>query len=68
MSDAGAPPTEVALGLAEDADAVSVAPNWKLVWWRFRKHRLAVVCGVIVICSSRSSRCSRASSPPRGRM
>ncbi len=50
MSDAGAPPTEVALGLAEDADAVSVAPNWKLVWWRFRKHRLAVVCGVIVIC------------------
>jgi peptide/nickel transport system permease protein len=50
MSDAGAPPTEVALGLAEDSDAVSVAPNWKLVWWRFRKHRLAVVSGVIVIC------------------
>jgi peptide/nickel transport system permease protein len=49
MSDAGAPPTDVALGLPEDADAVSVAPNWKLVWWRFRKHRLAVVCGVIVI-------------------
>jgi peptide/nickel transport system permease protein len=23
--------------------AVSVAPQWKLVWWRFRKHRLAMV-------------------------
>jgi peptide/nickel transport system permease protein len=34
---------------ALDADAVSVAPNWKLVWWRFKKHRLAMVCGVVVI-------------------
>ncbi|MHA1567693.1 MAG: ABC transporter permease [Alphaproteobacteria bacterium] len=34
-------------GPSEDADAVSVAPNWKLVWWRFRKHRLALVAGFL---------------------
>jgi peptide/nickel transport system permease protein len=49
MSNIGAEPTAAVLGLAEDADAVSVAPNWKLVWWRFKKHRLAVVSGIIVI-------------------
>ena len=30
-------------------DLVSVAPNWKLVWWRFRKNRLAVVSAVVLI-------------------
>ena len=37
---------------AEDkelADAFDVAPNWKLVWWRFKKHKLAMVSGVILI-------------------
>jgi peptide/nickel transport system permease protein len=42
-------PEPVTLGLAEDADAISVAPNWKLVWWRFKKHRLALVSGVVVL-------------------
>ena len=46
---AGAEPTEAALDLIKHGDAVSVAPNWKLVWWRFKKHRLAMVCGVVVI-------------------
>jgi peptide/nickel transport system permease protein len=51
MTGASAEPTESALlDLPESADAISVAPNWKLVWWRFKKHRLAVVCGVIVLC------------------
>jgi peptide/nickel transport system permease protein len=36
-------------GLAEDAEAIYVAPNWKLVWWRFKKHRLALVSGLITI-------------------
>lgn len=31
------------------AEAIYVAPNWKLVWWRFKKHRLALVSGIIVI-------------------
>jgi peptide/nickel transport system permease protein len=30
-------------------DLVSVAPNWKLVWWRFRKNRLAVASAVVLI-------------------
>ena len=30
-------------------DRVSVAPNWKLVWWRFRKNRLAVASAVVLI-------------------
>jgi peptide/nickel transport system permease protein len=47
MSDARAEPA--ALDLPGDADAVSVAPNWKLVWWRFKRHRLAVVSGFIVL-------------------
>jgi peptide/nickel transport system permease protein len=33
----------------DDAEAIHVAPNWKLVWWRFRKHKLAMICGVIVL-------------------
>lgn len=28
--------------LADDRAHISVAPKWKLVWWRFRKHRLAM--------------------------
>ena len=39
----------IAADAPEAADAVSVAPNWKLVWWRFKKHRLAPIAGVIVI-------------------
>jgi peptide/nickel transport system permease protein len=44
-ADAGAAPPE----LTDDAEAFYVAPNWKLVWWRFKRHRLAVVSAVIVI-------------------
>jgi peptide/nickel transport system permease protein len=28
---------------------VDVADQWKLMWWRFRKHKLALVSGVLVI-------------------
>ena len=28
---------------------VYVAPQWKLVWWKFRKHRMALASGIIVI-------------------
>src|SRR4030095_12071712 len=30
-------------------ERISVASNWTLVWWRFRKHRLAMVSGVILL-------------------
>jgi len=47
------PVTDVSEGslssLAEDAEAIYLAPNWKLVWWRFKKHRLALVSSVVLI-------------------
>ncbi len=30
-------------------ERISVASNWTLVWWRFRKHKLAVFSGVLLI-------------------
>ncbi|TDD68463.1 ABC transporter permease [Jiangella aurantiaca] len=33
--------------LAVEPEAVSVASQWKLMWWRFRRHRLAMA-GLIV--------------------
>jgi peptide/nickel transport system permease protein len=30
-------------------DRVSVARNWTLVWWRFRKNRLAIVSALVLI-------------------
>lgn len=51
----GTPPTQlppdapalegpVPAGAAEPFEArIYVAPQWKLVWWRFRRHRLAMV-------------------------
>jgi peptide/nickel transport system permease protein len=30
-------------------DRVSVASNWQLVWWRFRKNRLAVFSAIVLI-------------------
>jgi peptide/nickel transport system permease protein len=35
--------------LGEKEAEIYVASQWKLVWWRFRKHRLAVVGTVVVI-------------------
>jgi peptide/nickel transport system permease protein len=43
-----ASPTEHAT-ISQAEDRVSVAPNWKLVWWRFRKNKLAVVSAVVLI-------------------
>ena len=33
----------------EEVDSIYVAPNWKLVWWRFKKHKLAVASSFVVI-------------------
>jgi peptide/nickel transport system permease protein len=35
--------------ISEAEERVSVATQWQLVWWRFRKHRLAVVSAVILM-------------------
>jgi peptide/nickel transport system permease protein len=38
-----------AIAATEREAQVYVAPQWKLVWWKFRKHKLALVSGIIVI-------------------
>jgi peptide/nickel transport system permease protein len=35
--------------LQKAGEKVYVAPPWKLMWWRFRKHRMAVICAVILM-------------------
>jgi len=35
--------------VGETEAAVYVAPQWKLVWWKFRKHRLALISLIIVV-------------------
>lgn len=35
--------------ISQAEDRVSVASNWKLVWWRFRKNRLAVAAAIVLI-------------------
>lgn len=44
------PTGEVGTPWPSDAEErVSVASNWKLVWWRFKKHRLAMASGAVLI-------------------
>ena len=33
----------------EQESQAFVASQWKLVWWRFRKHKLAVVGGIVTL-------------------
>ncbi len=35
---------------AEEAaeEKIYVAPQWKLMWWKFRKHRMALASGVVI--------------------
>jgi peptide/nickel transport system permease protein len=35
--------------LSKEADRVSVATQWQLVWWRFRKHKLALASAFVLI-------------------
>ena len=30
-------------------DRIAVAPQWKLIWWRFRKHKLAVGGTIVLV-------------------
>jgi peptide/nickel transport system permease protein len=34
---------------ADNGASVFVAPEWKLVWWKFRKHKLALISGIIIV-------------------
>lgn len=35
--------------IIEKEAQVYVAPQWKLVWWKFRKHKLALISGIIML-------------------
>lgn len=49
-ADAVAVPVLAPEGLvAEEAERVSVATQWQLVWWRFRKHKLALASAAVLI-------------------
>ena len=42
--------TTVTVQDAATEERISVASNWTLVWWRFRKHRLAMLStGILLI-------------------
>jgi peptide/nickel transport system permease protein len=34
---------------SEEEERISVASNWTLVWWRFRKNKLAVASGIVLL-------------------
>jgi peptide/nickel transport system permease protein len=46
---AGAPGTSLPVVDEPESADVAVASQWQLMWWKFRRHRLAMVCGVVVI-------------------
>jgi len=48
MKPANAHPTQVEPPAEVEARAF-VAPQWKLVWWKFRKHKIALFSGIVVI-------------------
>ena len=37
-------------GTAEAGERLYVASQWQLMWWRFRKHHLAMAAGIVVVC------------------
>lgn len=41
------PATEA--GLIEQESKIMVASQWKLMWWKLRRHKMAMISGVIVI-------------------
>ncbi|RPJ24343.1 MAG: ABC transporter permease, partial [Chloroflexi bacterium] len=43
------PVSEGLLSATKDEERVSIASNWTLVWWRFRKNKLAVISTVVLL-------------------
>jgi peptide/nickel transport system permease protein len=38
-----------AVTAADAEERIAVAPPWRLMWWRFRRHKLAVVGAIVVV-------------------
>ena len=49
MTEAKVAPPAAAPPAERQEAAIFVASQWKLVWWRFRRHRVAMVSGMVVI-------------------
>lgn len=49
VDETQAAPTPTAELSSKDEERVSVASNWKLIWWRFRKNRLAVASTLVLL-------------------
>src|SRR5262249_37705861 len=49
LDPASAPVHEPAAAPAAQDHGIFVASQWQLTWWRFRKHRVAVASGIVVI-------------------
>src|ERR1044072_1524490 len=47
LAEIPADATVVTTTVAEER--VSVASQWQLMWWRFRKHKLAMIAAVVVL-------------------
>lgn len=43
------PETEEPEAERSDSRDVAMASQWKLVWWGFKRHKVALVCGVITL-------------------
>src|ERR1700730_1380536 len=44
-----APADVEAAAITRAEERISVAPQWQLMWWRFRKHKLALVSTALVL-------------------
>lgn len=40
---------KAAAAVPDKEASVFVAPEWKLIWWKFRKHKVALVSGIIIL-------------------
>ncbi len=49
LEDAPAPAAAGPAGVEAPAAEVYTASQWQLMWWKFRKHKLAVAAGVVVL-------------------
>jgi peptide/nickel transport system permease protein len=50
MSDAALPiGTPTAVPAPAAAERIAGASEWRLIWWRFRRHRLAFASGIVVL-------------------
>ncbi|MCY3781505.1 MAG: ABC transporter permease [Chloroflexi bacterium] len=52
MTAAMPPPADDGAGAAAEVHAetrIVVANQWQLIWWKFRKHRLAMLAGLVTI-------------------